>query len=640
MKTTFLLTTIFLAFTFSLFPQEKVNPDSTTDDYPVFDLQEIVVTANRIPRKVIDITSAVSVISQKEIEASNADYVMDVIGSQPGIYIRKDAIFGRQSIEIRGLGSNCRRIQTLIDGRPEKMSLFGCTVTQTLPLSNIERIEVVRGPESVLYGTDALGGVVNIITRRLISPGFETDALLSYGAFNSYHTLLKHGGNTNHFDYYLTFDYKGSDGHRDNSNYKGMDLSGRIGYEMSNHWRTELSAKYFTDNAQDPGTVRNPFTRGDKREYDRYSWDFDLMGTWAKGDVALNVYQNVGEHQFTMPSIDDFWHSKDSSYGVTLKSTYELIRRRLIKNVITTGYDYKYEWAETLEPWNSWARQNMPARFMNIGEFERYNNDIFAFNELTINKFLNTLGVRFHHNESYGWKILPQVGLLYHFSSATSGRIKIGKGFRQAKFSELYLYPAHNPALEPEENWSYEFALNHKLINRVALSINPFYMDIKNFIQTVPNNTPPPMYINKNSGEFYIRGIELGIDFFSLVKNLKVTLFGTYMDIEDPPGTGHANRQGQPEFKFNGLINYQLRQLTLAIDLEYISGLYDANLFANSEIQKVDDFFVTHLKTAYQINNNFKLFLGIENLFNTDYEQFPGYPMPGISVNSGIRMNF
>jgi len=641
MKTFLSLVLVLLTFSFSLYSNEVTTQDSSVvDELPVFDLQEVVVTATRIPRKVMDVTSTVSVIDRKEIEASNANYVMDVIGSQPGIYIRKDAVFGRQAIEIRGLGSNCRRIQTLIDGRPEKMSLFGCTVTQTLPLSNIERIEVVRGPESVLYGTDALGGVVNIITRKMLSPGFETNALLSYGAYNSQHALLQHGGNTNGFDYFLTMDYKASDGHRDNSQYKGMDLSGRIGYALPKIWKFELTGKYFSDSANDPGEITNPYTQNDKREYERYSWDFDVIGMWTKGDVALNIYQNVGDHQFDMPTISDFWHSKDNSYGVNLKTTYELYKTSSARNIITAGYEFKNEWAETLEPYNSWAMQNMPVKFMNLGEFDRHNNDVFAFNELTINKFINTIGVRFHHNESYGWKTLPQLGLLYHFSPITSARIKIGKGFRQAKFSELYLFPAHNEELEPEENWSYEIALNQKITNSIALSINPFYMDITNFIQTVPNTTPPPMMINKNSGEFYIRGIEVGLDFVSIINNLNVTMYATYMDIEDPEGTGHANRQGQPEFKYNALINYAFNKLNFSMNMEYISGLYDANLFANSEIQKVDDFFVAHLKTSYKINKSMQLFLGIENLFDTDYEQFPGYPMPGISVHSGVRVGF
>lgn len=634
---------LLLILTLPVFAQEenKKAEKQTEEDLPFFDYEEIIITATRTQRKVSNITSAVSVIDLEEIEASNSNYVMDVIGSQPGIYIRKDAVFGRQSIEIRGLGSNCRRIQTLIDGRPEKMALFGCTVTQTLPLSNIEKIEVIRGPESVLYGTDALGGVVNIITKKVLTQGYETSALFSYGAYNSFHTLLQQGGNFSNFDYYMTYDYKGSDGHRDNSEYKGSDASVRLGYAPFKNWRMELSGKYFKDDAQDPGTTAEPHINGDKREYERYSWDFDVKGTWAKSDILLNFYQNIGKHQFTMPTIEDFWHSKDNSYGVTLKGSQELYNNaKDIRNVITAGYDYKYEWAETLEPYNSWAQQNMPVNFMNLGEFNRHNNDVFAFNELTVKKFINTIGVRFHHNDIYGWKVLPQIGFMYHLTTGTSIRAKVGKGFRQPKFSELYLFPAHNETLEPEENISYEIALNHRVSRWAAFFVNPFYMDIKNFIQTVSNTSPPPMYVNKNIGAFIIKGIEAGINIKTPMDKLSITMYGTYMDIEDPEYSGHEYVKGMPEFKYNTVINYRYKKLRLSLNGQYIAGLYDANLFSTSEIEKVDNFFVANLKSSYQINNNIQYFLGIENLFDTDYEQFPGYPMPGFSVHSGLKFGF
>jgi len=615
--------------------------DSTIDDndsiMPVFDLKEVVTTATRVPRRVHDITSAVSVINLQEIENSNANYVMDVIGSQPGIYIRKDAVFGRQAIEIRGLGSNCRRIQTLIDGRPEKMSLFGCTVTQTLPISNIEKIEVLRGPESVLYGTDALGGVVNIITKKLISDGFETNALYSYGSFNSQHALIQHGGYQNRVDYYLTFDYKSSDGHRENSQYSGADVSARIGYTFPKIWKAELTGKFFQDEAKDPGEIGNPYLLGDKREYQRYSWDFDLIGMWEQGDVSINFYQNIGDHQFTMPSISDFWHSNDNSYGLNLKSTWKTFESGSLRNTLTGGYEYKYEWAETLDPYNTWARENMPVQFMNLGEFSRKNHDLFAFNELVFKKLVTTQGVRFHYSELYGWKVLPQLGFLYHFSQKATTRLKVGKGFRQAKFSELYLFPAHNEELQPEETWSYELALNYSLNEHLGVFINPFYMDVNHFIQTVKNPTPPPMMVNQNSGNFYIRGIEAGIDLKEIFPHFSMTQFVTYMDIEDPEGTDHINRQGKPELKFNSLIQYQFKQFRLSSEMEYISGLYDSHLFSSSPVQKIDDFFVVHLKASYQLKPYLQIFAGIQNLLDADYEQFPGYPMPGMNINFGMK---
>ena len=620
----------------------NAQPDSTgslnvTEEiYGPFDLDEIVVTATRYQQKVANVTAAVSVIDAKELASSNAVYVMDVIKNLPGIYVRRDGIFGRQAIEIRGLGMNGQQIQTLIDGRPEKMALFGCTVTQTLPLSNVERIEIIRGPESILYGTDAMGGVVNIITRKLLTPGFDTNLILQYGSYNSIHSLIQHGGNTGLFDYYLTADYKSSDGHRLNAGYIGNDFSGKAGYRIANNWRAEISGKYFSDRANDPGTVKSPYVLHDKREYQRYSWDFDITGNWQKGDVLMNFYQNAGEHRFNMPSVPDFWHSKDNSYGLALKGSYRLFKSRDIINIISAGYDYRYESAKTLEPWNSWAYQNMPVNFMNIGSFNRNNHDLFAFNESTYKNAVGTLGIRIHHDTDYSNIILPQAGLLYHISKTSSIRAKIGKGFRQPKFSELYLFPVHNELLEPEENWSYELGYYQKIFRSIALIINPFYMDINKSIAVVPNPTPPPMQRNINTEGYSIKGVEFGLD-MALEKDLNLNAYVTYMDVEDPAGTGHVNRKGKPELKYDGSIHYNYHKLTATFTGQYISGLYDSNIFTNDQIQKVDNYFVAHLKTNYQVNRFFQIFIGIENLFDENYEQFPGYPMPGFSVFTGFK---
>jgi len=112
-----------------------------------------------------------------------------------------------------------------VDGRPEKMGLFGCTVTHAFPLDNVERIEIVRGPSSVLYGSEALGGVVNILTH-MPKEKFETDFEATYGSFNTQQYNLKHGGNFNRLSYFLTVDRRSSNGHRENSEYQGNAVTG------------------------------------------------------------------------------------------------------------------------------------------------------------------------------------------------------------------------------------------------------------------------------------------------------------------------------------------------------------------------------------------------------------------------------
>lgn len=599
---------------------------------------EVVVTATPVERKVRDLTSAVSVINSSEIEASNADYVMDVIGSLPSVYIRRDAILGRQDISIRGLGSNLRRIQTLIDGRPEKMSLFGCTVAQTLPLSNVERIEVIRGTESVLYGTDAMGGVVNIITRRAWDPGYESSALFSYGSHDTTHGLIRHGGNTGTFDYYITYDHKQSDGHRDNSEYEADFFSLRTGYQLNDAWRIELSGQYFEDDAEDPGPTSNIYTNNDRKEYMRYSWDADLIGKYDKSEFLLTVYDNEGEHDFDMPTISDYWHSSDQTIGVITRFTTELFEKQETRDELTAGYEYKYQWAEPEGDWISWAQANMPAKFMDFGPYRRNNHDVFAFNELEIGSWIQTLGLRGHwDDEDRSWEALPHAGALCHLTEKTTVRAKAGKGFRQPRFSELDLFPVHNTELEPEEVWSYELALAHEFSPSFNCYVNPFYMDVENLIQQESNDSPPPVFLNMNSGKFVIQGVEAGMEARPL-DNIVMTVNYTYTDIEDGPADNpHINREGMPEQVLNAVAAWQAGRILLSLEAEYVAELYDSDLLAGGEIQKVDDFVVCGMRVSCRATKCMDVFAGVENMFDEDYEQIPGYPMPGTTAFAGIK---
>ncbi|MBN1291007.1 MAG: TonB-dependent receptor [Candidatus Latescibacteria bacterium] len=608
------------------------------DDLKTYESDEVVVTGTPGERKIGNVTSTVGVITEEEIEASNSDYVMDVIGSMPGVYIRQDAIYGRQDITIRGLGSNVRRLQVLVDGRPEKMSLFGCTVSQTLPLSNVERIEVVRGPESTLYGSDAMGGVINIITKQIRDPGYESSALLSYGGYETMHSLIRHGGNTGTFDYYITYDHKQTDGHRANSAYGADFLSLRTGYAINETWQAKLSGQYFSDDGDNPGPNNDPYVNNDKQEYMRYSWDADLIGKWNRSEVLFTVYDNEGEHQFNMPTIADYWHSKDRTLGLNARYSREVYQQDNMMDTITAGYELQNQWAEPEDDWIKWAKANMPAKFMDFGDYNRINHDIYTFNEFVKGKWINTLGLRGHwDDQTEKWEALPHAGLLYVFSNRTSSRAKISKGYRQPRFSELYLFPAHDEDLEPEEVWSYEAAINHSFTPRISVSVNPFYMDVENMIQTVANNNPPPMSINRNSGQFIIQGVEAGFKAIP-VERLHLSVNYTYTGIEDGPDDNpHVNREGEPEHVIDVMAMYSISKFTVSADAEYISGLYDSDLLAGGEIKKVDDFVVFGLKGSCQVQRNLNYFIGVENLFNADYEKIPGYPMPGARLYMGLK---
>ncbi|NLB59916.1 MAG: TonB-dependent receptor [Lentisphaerae bacterium] len=602
-------------------------------------VDEIVVLGTRQPRKVKDITSAVSVIDQEQIDQLNADYVMDAISAEPSVYVRRDTIYGRQDVSIRGQGSEIRRIQTLIDGRPEKMSLFGCSVAQTLPLANVDRVEVLRGPESVLYGTDAMGGVVNIITRRRLDPGWETDGEVQYGSHNSLRSVLRHGGKMEGFDYYATYDHKQTDGYRANSRYEADFGSLRLGQDLNDVWRVEASGQYLADLGHDPGPTTNPFIHNDRRKYKRGSGNLSLSGTWDDARFTAVTYYNHGIHQFDMPTINDFWHSKDETFGAKLEYSQVLFENDSWKSVPTIGYEYQYLWGRPENSWVAWAKQNMPVKYMNLGSSIQQNNDLYLFHELTWGRWVNTLGARGHvDNIDSDLTLMPHVGLLRHLTDSTTVRAKVARGFRQPRFSELYLFPAHTEDLEPEDIWGYDLGLIQRLGSWGSVEITPFYQQAHNMIQTVPNPQPPPAAVNQNSGAFDTRGLELALELRPWPAGRLYCSY-TYTDIEKASGANpYANRQGMPEHEFNLLGEWTVKQLRLSAELHYVAGLYDSDILSGGEIAKVADYCVVNLKAAYPLTPEAEIFAGIDNLFDKDYEQVPGYPMAGITGYAGLRL--
>ena len=572
--------------------------------------EEIVVTATMTRKAVKDCSVSVSLIDETDIKAIAAANAMNLLNHQPSIFVQKTGYFGRADVNIRGLGQRGQRIVILVDGRPEKMGLFGCGVTHAFPLDNVERIEVVRGPSSVLYGSDAIGGVVNIITHMPRQKS-ETDFSASYGSFNTQQINLRQGGRFDKFSYYFTLDRRRSDGHRENSGYEGKAFSGKAAYDLSNYFQISLQGKYFDGKKNEAGSIDFPLYDF-WNDYVRGAVDFSLKGKGEKDEILLKVYRNFGHHRFS-----DGWHSRDYINGGLVRYT----THKLANNELTLGLDFRilggrsYDW-----PKGSWDKKEAA---------------VFLNDEYIIwKKLILSAGLRIHRDSLYGTEVCPRWGIVFQASEETSLRAAINKGFRSPQLNELYMYPAANPELKPEIAWNYEVGIEQKIARRFVLKGTFYRMKGFHFIETKPNPAPPPSFKFMNTGEFLFKGMELGFQAY-LSSHLFGHFFYTYLD------QGEKTR-GRPGQKLDISLRIQKEAFYTSFQAQYVTDYFAADFSS----RRLPSYFLLDWRLSVEVSRFFELFLDVNNIFNKDYLVYvdlPGlaegpYPMPGRSLNLGLRI--
>ncbi len=582
------------------------------DTLKLYYLDEIVVTATRTKRAVKDLSATVSIVTRDEIEQSNANSCTDILNTLPGLFVHKTSAFGRADVTIRGIGQRGRKIMVLIDGRPVKMGLFGCTVTHSLPINNVDHIEVIRGPLSVLYGSDALSGVINIITRQIAEKGIDSDVTLSYGIHNTQQYRLRQGGNLNRFNYYLTGDWRLTDGHLPNSAYDGKDFTAKFGYDIGNIGIT-LSGKYFDGYKEEPFGVAESGTSDVWNDYERGAIDLTLTSKWQGWDSYFKVYRNFGEHEFS-----DGWHSKDFTNGAVLNAS----GRAFTGNELTVGAEFRQQGGERIsEP---------------PGEWDKYEYAVFFHDEqLLLKRLIFTCGGRYNYDEISGTDLSPQVGLVYHPMEGTILRGAINKGFRSPQLNELYMLPPSHEAIKPERVWNYEIGLNQRIIEGVNIDIVGYYMKGDNLIQKEANSEPPPRFLFQNTGEFEFKGIETGL-ITGLGKGFRSKIYYTYLD----PG---EKTSGRPGNKIDISLRYTMNKLALSLSSQYVTDYFAAD----SSKEPIDDYFVANTKLSYELFAGLKAFIAVDNILDEEYEIYvdlPGgigpYLMPKRQFTCGISFKF
>lgn len=627
----FIVCCVILSFSVSMRAEE-------TDSLSVNrSLEELVVTGTRNETDVRHLSQTVSVIDRKEIEQGLQPSLLPVLTEQvPGLFVTSRGVMGygvsdgaAGGISLRGLSGGSAQLMVLIDGHPQYAGIFGHPISDSYQSLLADRVEVLRGPASVLYGSNAMGGVINIVTRKMREDGVKTDLRAGYGSYNTLETELTNRVRKGRFSSVVSGSYNRTDGHRDNMQFEQYGGYVKLGYDLTANWNTYADVNVTHFNATYPGPVSAPLLEGDQR-ITRGVASFALENKYERTSGGLSFFYNWGKHWINdgyTPSAgespqDGRFNSFDDMMGVSFYQSAQFFEG----NRITFGFDwFRYggeAWTEYVKGEDAGTRSDLVDKRENeMAGYVDFRQDIGSW--LTFNA-----GLRVDHHSRVGTEWVPQFGAAFHLPENVELKASAAKGFRYPILREMYMFPPQNPDLQPESMWNYELAFSQRLLGgRLHYGLNLFYIDGKNLIMTLPNPNGSGM-LNQNSGKIGNAGVETQVA-YRINRLWSVDANYSYLHMKNPVVAA-------PEHKLYAGANFSKGRWVVSSGVQYIAGLYTAV----GDNPQTENFVLWNVRGSFRATEWLSVWARGENLLAQRYEINAGYPMPKATFEGGVHFEF
>ena len=596
-------------------------------------LQEVVVTGTRNATDVRHLPMTVNVLGRQLLTEQHQTSVLPTVMQQvPGLFVTSRSMMGygistgaAGGINLRGISGGAGQLLVLIDGHPQYQGIYGHPISDSYQTLMAERIEVLRGPASVLYGSNAMGGVMNIVTRQVREDGSRTGINLGAGSYGTIQAEASNQLRSGKFSSTISAQYGRTDNHRPRMGFEQYSGYLKLGYDFNEHWNAYIDANVTHFNASYPGAESSPL-------YDADQWitrgvvSAALENHYGKASGALSVYSNFGRHKIDDGTADlskptqRYFRSKDALTGISWYQSFQLFEG----NRLTTGIDYHhiygnayYTSKETGEVLDTPNKQSGKSYRNEIAGYVDFRQDLLQW--LTIDA-----GVRIDHHSITGTEWIPQAGIVVRPMETGQIKAMASKGFRNPTMREMYLYPPSNTELEPERLWNYELSWRHRL-NAFNYGLNLYYIKGDNMIQTIPVGGKPR---NVNTGEIENYGAELEAQ-YRMNSHWTISTNHSLLHMKNPVVAA-------PNYKGFLGADYHCNKLTVNAGLQYIGGLYKAV----GDAEKKENFCLLNLSVTYTLTRNLALWARGENLLAQSYEINLGYPMPRATMMGGVNINF
>ena len=626
-----LFTVLFLGGLVSLRAEEV--PDSLSVQKKVT-IEEVVVTGTRNETDVRHLPMTVSVVNREQIEHRNDPSLLPLLTEYiPGLFTTSRGLMGygvsggaAGGMSLRGIGSVPQEglpttgMLVLIDGHPQYMGLMGHPISDAYQSLLAERVEVLRGPASVLYGSNAMGGVINIVTRKMQQDGIRTHANVRYGSYNTLQSEVTNRIRKGRFTSIVSGSYNRTDGHRKDMEFEQYGGYAKFGYEISDAWNVWADVNLTHFDASNPGEISNPLLDNDQR-ITRGMTSFALANHYAKTSGTLSFFYNWGKHWINDgyhlggDPLDYRFHSRDQMLGVSWYQIVQLFEG----NRLTVGFDYFHfggeAWNKTLAGERDTQADKTQDDVAGYIDFRQNLGDWLTFD----------VGLRVDHHSQVGTEWVPQVGFSFHLPENSEVKLMASKGFRYPTIREMYMFRPANPDLKPERLWSYELSFAQRLLDgRLSYGVNVFYIDGENLIMRVPIDGRP---LNVNTGKIENAGVEAQVA-YRIVPAWSVDANYSYLHMDNPV-------LASPEHKLYVGTAFSKGRWNVSTGLQYVAGLYK-----ELDPEETEDFLLWNVRGSFRVLDGFDVWVKGENLLAQRYEINAGFPMPKATVMAGVNIKF
>lgn len=592
-------------------------------------LDEVIVVEKSAKAPVPLLPLDVKIVGQDILEKSAEPNILPVLQNHiPGMFVTERGLAGygvsggsAGAVTMRGVGG-VGRVLFLIDGQPQWAGIFGHSLPDTYVSNDVQRVEVVSGPSSLLYGSGAMGGSVNLITRRAREDGFNGSARAMAGSYGTMNYSARAGYRTGNLSAYAAASYERSDGNRRGMGYWLANQYASLNYDFSSHWEAGANVMITETRADNPGSVYRKLPLDMWARQLRTTASVFVKNHYDISSGGIQAYYNWGKHK-----IDDgldnndlprtyYFHSRDYNMGVTMYQTVKPWQG----NDLSAGIDFKL-WGGRAYNAEKTTGEESPIVDRHVNEIAGY----VMMQQALFNERLSlNAGVRLEHSSQFGNEWVPQAGFVFRPMSSNRVKFNYSKGFRSPNIRELYMYPPHNPDLRPERMNNFEVELRQWFPGQgINVGLALYYINGDNLIQTVRSEGRPQ---NINTGKFINKGFEVDFN-YKLSQIWSFTANYAYLHTD-------TRIVGAPKNKLFGEISFTPGQWQFSLDA---MGVWSLN---NEEAKQT--YGLVNARAAYTVamRTPLTLFVKGENLTAARYQINYGFPMPKATFMAGLELRF